>query len=552
MGSTVIQLKYSSLTSQPPTLNIAEPAYSNVSGVLWIDDGTGVVPIAGKSYTDRVDAATSAYTANTIVKRDTSGNFSANVITATLYGNANSATILENGRNFSIDGDDVESSTVGFNGSAAVVLQGNLKTTGVSAGTYGGSSEIPVFAVDSKGRLSYAANVSIATSLNISADTGSNTINLATETLTVAGGSGITTVIDPTDTIKIDVDDTVVRSNLAQSLQTIDGDIQISGNLVVLGNTTTVQVDTLVVDDSLIYLGANNYTSDVIDIGFVGNYYDGATQRHAGVFRHAGDKQFYVFDNYDQEPSANTINPADASFRLATLHTNITSNSTNATIATIGTLTLTNALTVPNGGTGATSFTTGAILVGNSTGALQTLANTGTAGTYGENSRTLIVTTDSYGRVSSVTNNAIGIDASQVISGLMAINRGGTNNDTYTTGAAIFYDGSKIATLANTGSAGTYGEASRTLTVTTDAYGRVSSVTNNAIAIDTSQVISGTLGIARGGTGNSTFDIKGVIVSDTASTTGALRSLTSATEGHILQINSSGVPVFAHLNGGTF
>ena len=82
MGSTVIQLKYSSLTSQPPTLNVAEPAYSNVSGVLWIDDVTGVVPIAGKSYTDRVDAATSAYTANTIVKRDTSGNFSANVITA--------------------------------------------------------------------------------------------------------------------------------------------------------------------------------------------------------------------------------------------------------------------------------------------------------------------------------------------------------------------------------------------------------------------------------------------------------------------------------------
>ena len=550
MGSTVIQLKYSSLTSQPPTLNVAEPAYSNVSGVLWIDDGTGVVPIAGKSYTDRVDAATSAFTANTIVKRDTSGNFLANVITATLYGNANSATILENGRNFSIDGLDVESSTVGFNGSAAVVLQGNLKTTGVSSGTYGGSSNIPVFSVDSKGRLSYAANVSIATSLNISADTGSNTINLATETLTVSGGAGITTVIDPTDTIKIDVDDTVVRANTASLNQTIDGDITITGNLIVTGNTTTVDVNTLSVEDSLISLAKNN-TTDAVDIGFYGHYNDG-TSRHAGVFRHAGDGQFYIFDNYDQEPTANTINPAHASFRLATLNANLTSTSANATVATIGTLTLTNALTVPNGGTGATSFTTGAILVGNSTGALQTLANTGTAGTYGENSRTLIVTTDSYGRVSSVTNNAIGIDSSQVISGLMAINRGGTNNDTYTTGAAIFYDGTKIATLANTGSAGTYGEASRTLTVTTDAYGRVSSVTNNAIAIDTSQIISGTLGIARGGTGNSTFDIKGVIVSDTASTTGALRSLTSATEGHILQIDSSGVPVFAHLNGGTF
>jgi len=283
----------------------------------------------------------------------------------------------------------------------------------------------------------------------------------------------------------------------------------------------------------------------------IGHYNDTAN-RHAGIMRHAGDKQFYVFDNYDQEPTANTINPADASFRLATLNTNLTANIANATVATIGTLTLTNDLTVPNGGTGASSFTIGSILVGDGTDSLKVLANTGTAGTYGSASNTLIVTTDTYGRVSAITNSAIQIDASNIVSGKLAIARGGTNNDTYTTGAAVFYDGTAIKTLANTGTAGTYGSASYVPVVTTDDFGRVSGVSNTAINIDTSAVVSGTLGIARGGTGASSFTVKGVIISDASSTTGALASLTSPTEGHLLQINSSGAPTFAHLNGGSF
>ena len=114
------------------------------------------------------------------------------------------------------------------------------------------------------------------------------------------------------------------------------------------------------------------------------------------------------------------------------------------------------------------------------------------------------------------------------------------------------FDGTSVASIANTGTAGTYANASHVPVITTDPYGRVSAVTNTAIAIDTSQVTSGILGVARGGTGASSFSAKGVIVSDNASGTGALSALTSATEGHVLQINASGVPTFAHLNGGYF
>ena len=40
-----------------------------------------------------------------------------------------------------------------------------LVNTGVSAGTYGGEEQIPVITVDSQGRLSTAANVSVSAPL---------------------------------------------------------------------------------------------------------------------------------------------------------------------------------------------------------------------------------------------------------------------------------------------------------------------------------------------------------------------------------------------------
>jgi len=301
----------------------------------------------------------------------------------------------------------------------------------------------------------------------------------------------------------------------------------------------------LEVEDPLIYLAGNNYTSDIVDIGFVGNYYDGSAQRHAGFFRKHASNTFYAFTNYELEPNTtNIIDTSDASFVVANLVANITGANVSGLI---------NDITVSDGGTGASSFSSGQLIVGNGTGPLQSLANTGTAGTYGAQNYVPVVTTDAYGRVSGVSNTAIGgLDTSVLASGTLPIARGGTNNTTYTTGTMLQYNGTGIVSLANTGTAGTYGSQDYVPVITTDAYGRVSSVSNTQIGIAASQIVSGTLGVTRGGTGASSFSIKGVIVSDQSSTTGALSALTSSTEGHVLQINSSGVPTFAHLNGGSF
>ena len=87
--------------------------------------------------------------------------------------------------------------------------------------------------------------------------------------------------------------------------------------------------------------------------------------------------------------------------------------------------------------------------------------------------------------------------------------------------------------------------------LTVNSYGDITAYTGAAIAIDTSQITSGTLGVARGGTGSASFTANGVIYGGLTSTS-ALLSVASSTEGHILQINSSGIPSFGYLNGGSF
>ena len=142
-----------------------------------------------------------------------------------------------------------------------------------------------------------------------------------------------------------------------------------------------------------------------------------------------------------------------------------------------------------------------------------------------------------------------------VVSGLgapIAIADGGTNATSFTTGPLIVFNGTSLASLANTTSAGTYGNSSFHPVITVDNYGRVTAATNTAIAIDTSAITTGTLSVARGGTGNTAFTPNGVILSNATTTTGPLSVLTSATEGHVLQISSAGQPSFAMLQGGTF
>jgi len=119
-------------------------------------------------------------------------------------------------------------------------------------------------------------------------------------------------------------------------------DITVTGNLIVLGNTTSINTSSFQVQDSMIMLGIGNYTSDVLDIGFVGHYNAG-TNAHAGLIRDSGQKEFYIFDSYTPEVSAvNNIDINDASFRTANVNANNFKGNVIATNATVTNLTLVN------------------------------------------------------------------------------------------------------------------------------------------------------------------------------------------------------------------
>jgi hypothetical protein len=126
---------------------------------------------------------------------------------------------------------------------------------------------------------------------------------------------------------------TTANSKLSSSGGTISGDLNITGNLVVTGNATTISVSDLRVDDPLLQLASNNETSDTLDIGFVGHYSDdsGINERHTGLVRDASDGLYYLFYNYldpsfDTASPNNTIDVANSSFRIANLNANIITN----------------------------------------------------------------------------------------------------------------------------------------------------------------------------------------------------------------------------------
>jgi hypothetical protein len=153
-----------------------------------------------------------------------------------LTGNADTATALETGRDFSISG-DAEASAITFDGTSNVGLALTLATTGVSSGSYGSATEIPTFTVDSKGRLTAAGIATVSTDLNIAGDSGSDVISLLTDTLTISGGTNLTSSAS-SDTVTVNLDDNIsLISVVASGIVTAAGFAgDLTGN--VTGNVT--------------------------------------------------------------------------------------------------------------------------------------------------------------------------------------------------------------------------------------------------------------------------------------------------------------------------
>jgi hypothetical protein len=297
---TVIKVKYSTVTSQPTAehLTQAELGYSYASGRLFIGSTPGNEPVAigGTFYTNLLSATAGTTTASKALIVDSnkyltelyagslklsstsggSGQSITSILTSTtLSGAADTSlatslavkTYVDTQISTGIGLDTLTDVTISMVAASQVLIFNNtsgqwenkslsghatINTSGTVTlatvldgstnkipGSYGSSTQIPTFSVDAHGRITQVSYASVATTLSIAGDAGpGDTVNLLSDTLTISGGTGLSSVVTD-NTITLNLDNTAVSpasygSATAVSTFTVDQ----QGRLTAAGTAT--------------------------------------------------------------------------------------------------------------------------------------------------------------------------------------------------------------------------------------------------------------------------------------------------------------------------
>lgn len=261
--ASIIRIKRSSVSGNPTTLGAGELAYSaladngsNGGDRLYIGMGTETagnaanhLVIGGTYFTDKLDHTLGVLTASSAILVDANKKIDDLLVdNLELNGNTLSTTntngdllLTPNGTGKTVITnlyvgdtatslaeyifDQVGGAVTGGTGITVTNSDaGNTSTvsitnTGVTAGSYGGNTAIPVLTINAQGQITAASTASITTSLGIAGDTGTDTIALATDTLTFVGGTGITSTVNAVaNSVTFDIDSTVATLTGTQTL----------------------------------------------------------------------------------------------------------------------------------------------------------------------------------------------------------------------------------------------------------------------------------------------------------------------------------------------
>ena len=115
----------------------------------------------------------------------------------------------------------------------------------------------------------------------------------------------------------------------------------------------------------------------------------------------------------------------------------------------------------------------------------------------------------------------------------------------YTAGTGLTLAANQFSITNTAVTANSYGSASSVPTFTVNAQGQLTAASNTSIAIDTSAITSGTLGVARGGTGAATLAANGVLYGNGTSALGV--TAVGAT-GQVLIGNTGAAPSWSNLS----
>ncbi len=118
-------------------------------------------------------------------------------------------------------------------------------------------------------------------------------------------------------------------SDIQGATSTFTGNVAVQGDLTVTGTNTSIQVTNLDVEDPLIKLARAN-SGDTVDIGFYGQYNDGA-DKYIAFARDATDSKFKLLDGITSEPTGTAITGGSTATLVANVEGALTGNATTAT-----------------------------------------------------------------------------------------------------------------------------------------------------------------------------------------------------------------------------